>query len=53
MRPNFGDFILFSGLKTTEHSESTEDSENYGKALCSLSALWLITFANIPFSRRN
>jgi len=43
------DFLLFSGLKTTE---STEDTEKNGKALCSLSALWLITYTNIPFSYR-
>ena len=33
-------------------TESTEDTEKNGKALCSLSALWLITYTNIPFSYR-
>ncbi|MFZ3384548.1 MAG: hypothetical protein WA144_11545 [Candidatus Methanoperedens sp.] len=36
-------------MKTTE---STEDTEKNGNALCSLSALWLITYTNIPFSYR-
>ncbi len=34
-------------LKTTESAEYTE--KNY-RPLCSLCTLWLITYANIPFS---
>ena len=37
--PRFGDFLLFSDLKTTE---STEDTEKIDNALRSLSTLWLI-----------